>query len=341
MLIKTLLLGLILVSLPFEVHAGFTSFVTDLFRATPIAAETTVEPNSQNIILLHAAVNTDPNPSKGVSDIAIVSGTALLSEAGPSGTLADVEDGRINTQISVYVVREGDSLSKIAQVFGVSTNTILWANDMSVGSSIKPGQTLVILPVSGIKYKIKKGDTVEALAKKYKADGSEIRSYNGLMSEQTLAEGDTIIIPDGELATIPQFAISKNGKKIPVSKFHAVGGPYYPGYYMRPTTGGNKSQGLHGYNGIDLAGSVGTSIFAAADGRVIISKVGGWNTGYGNYLVIAHANGTQTLYAHLNASQVVAGQSVTKGQTIAFMGTTGNVTGSHLHFEIRGAVNPF
>ena len=92
---------------------------------------------------------------------------------------------------------------------------------------------------------------------------------------------------------------------------------------------------------MDLAASLGTPIYAAAGGTVIIAKTGGWNTGYGNYVVISHGNGTQTLYAHTKANLVTVGQMVKQGQTIALMGSTGKSTGSHVHFEIRGAKNPF
>jgi len=110
---------------------------------------------------------------------------------------------------------------------------------------------------------------------------------------------------------------------------------------MRPISGGQKSQGLHGYNGVDLDTYGGAPIFAAANGKVIISKSSGWNGGYGKYVVISHGNGTQTLYAHNSQNIVYPGQNVVKGQVIGYIGSTGRSTGSHLHFEVRGAQNPF
>lgn len=317
------------------------SFVSDLFNNIKVEADTTNEPNSQNMALLHSAINTNPNPSKGVSDVTVVANSALLSENGPSGTTADIQEERNNTQISVYVVRNGDSLGKIAQLFNVSVNTILWANDLPTGSNIQPGQTLIILPVSGIKYTVKKGDTVESIAKKYKADIDEISSYNGFAKDISLEVGSELIIPDGEIASISQKSSSKINGKIVEPKLHGTGFPYYPGYYMRPIAGGRKTQGLHGYNGVDLADSIGTPVFAAADGVIIVSKSGGWNGSYGIYIVISHPNVTQTLYAHLSKNLVSVGDIVEKGQTIGLVGSTGNSTGPHVHFEIRGAVNPF
>jgi murein DD-endopeptidase MepM/ murein hydrolase activator NlpD len=102
-----------------------------------------------------------------------------------------------------------------------------------------------------------------------------------------------------------------------------------------------KTQGLHGYNGVDLAGPVGTPIYAAAAGTVLVSASSGWNGGYGNLVIISHDNGTQTVYGHLSKTLVKVGQHVEQSQKIALMGATGKATGSHLHFEIRGAKNPF
>jgi murein DD-endopeptidase MepM/ murein hydrolase activator NlpD len=102
-----------------------------------------------------------------------------------------------------------------------------------------------------------------------------------------------------------------------------------------------KSQGIHGYNGVDLAAPTGTQVLAAASGQVLISRFGGWNGGYGNYIVIKHSNGTQTLYAHNSANYVSVGQWVSQGDVIGLVGNTGKSTGSHLHFEVRGAKNPF
>lgn len=338
---KKLFLLFVLISIPFKTHAGLLSFITDLFEDNTFPKIEVVEKNVQNIPLLQAALNLDPNPSKGGGDITIVGGTALLPESGPSGTLADVEDEvPTSDQISIYVVREGDSLSTIAKIFGVSTNTIRWSNDISASGTIKPGQTLVILPISGVQHVVKSGDTIKSIVAKYKADTNEVLQYNGLRSNVVLAVGQKLIIPDGEVATIHP---SSAGAKPPSSglKLKGTNGPYYQGYYMRPVANGYKSQGLHGYNGVDIAAPYATPIVASASGEVIISRVGGWHGGYGNYIVIAHENGTQTLYAHLSHNIVSAGQVVEKGQLIALMGSTGNSTGPHVHFEIRGARNPF
>jgi len=150
-----------------------------------------------------------------------------------------------------------------------------------------------------------------------------------------LAVGTTIIIPDGEESAPPTHATSGQ------PRFVRGGGPEIIGYYERPIRGGVKTQGLHGYNGVDLATPAGSPIYASAAGRVIISKSSGWNGGYGNYIVIEHNNKTQTLYAHNQSNLVAVGQTVVQGQVIGYIGSTGKSTGPHVHFEIRGAKNPF
>jgi murein DD-endopeptidase MepM/ murein hydrolase activator NlpD len=306
------------------------------FFLNPSKGDSAIEtsPNSQKTMLLQATVTL--NPSIGGGDINIIDGDALLSESSPANNQSNIliEGG----QISVYVVREGDTLSQIADMFDVSANTVRWSNDIK-GSTIKPGQTLVILPISGIRHAIKSGDTLQSIAKLYKGDAEEILFYNNISGDAKLVVGNEIIVPNGVIveAALPSKSAATTSSGAPAS----TGSPVYEGYYMRPIAGGVKTQGVHGYNGVDLAASVGTPILAAANGVVTVSRNSGWNGGYGNYVVISHPNGTQTLYAHNRQNYVVAGEQVSQGQVIAEIGSTGQSTGNHVHFEVRGARNPF
>jgi LysM repeat protein len=316
---------------PIPANAGFFSFLGNLIGKNKQSTQE-ITPNSQNIALLKATLNSDTNANLGGGDITIVNNSALLPDSGPLGTMADIEDAVADQdQISIYVVREGDNLSQIAKMFGVSVNTIIWTNDIKRGSLIKTGQNLVILPISGVQYAVKKGDTIAKIAKKYKGDADDIVDYNGINGSE-LVVGDTIIIPDGIDPTVR-----------PVYRSYVRGssGPSYSGYYIRPVAGGRRSQGLHGYNAIDIAAPVGTPVVASASGDVTISRGYGWNGGYGQYIVIKHPNGSQTLYGHLSRNIVSTGWHVVKGQVIGYVGNTGRSTGSHVHFEIRGARNPF
>jgi LysM repeat protein len=306
--------------------------------------------------LLTAPLNTTSIASSTENDInaqreaAVVDGKAFTNENssvtdGPAGV--GVNNTAPSDRISLYTVRDGDTLSQIASMYGVSPNTILWANDLKKGTAFKTGQVLVILPISGIKYTIKKGDTVALIAKKYKTDAGEIANFNNIDDGDSLTVGDEIIIPDteGNLANIEDTSTAPNSaktKKKTSSNTKADNNKVdSTGYFMRPIVGGVRTQGIHGHNAVDLASSYGTPILAAASGEVIVVKTGGWDGGYGNYAVIQHPNGMQTLYAHMSEVIVSVGQSVSKGQEIGKMGSTGDSTGVHLHFEVRGGKNPF
>lgn len=293
--------------------------------------------NVQTMALLKPAMNFDPSAGRGGGDITIVDDSALMPDEGPAGTIADISKPK-NSTISTYVVRKGDTLSTIAEMFDVSPSTILWANDLPRASSLKVGQVLTILPVTGVKYTIKKGDTLSSVAKRFSANAEEIMSYNGLEST-SLAVGTQIIIPDGEIAApVP----TKTTKSVAVSAGVTVRATVSAGYFSAPLERYVKTQSIHGYNGVDLAAPTGTPLMAAAAGEVIVAKASGYNGGYGQYVVIQHDNGSQTLYAHMSSVSVSSGESVAKGQVIGAVGSTGKSTGAHVHFEVRnGGRNPF
>lgn len=330
--------------MPSVSHAGILSFIGDVLSGATVSAEADtfvasgVESNSQNIALLEPAITPDPS-LKPEANITIVGNEALLPEVGPSTLAPEIIDNS-NGQISIYIVRSGDTLAGIAEMFDVSTNTVLWANDLARGSTLKVGQSLVILPMSGVIHTVVSGDTLATIAKKYGGDITEIASFNDFKISDKLAVGTKVMIPDGEMSfsTRPS-TVSSSGttaKLVPSS-----GGPEYAGYYQKPFSVGVRTQGLHGYNGVDYGMPVGSPLYAAAAGIVIISKSDGYNGGYGKYVAIQHPNGTQTVYGHMSNPLVSVGQAVTKGQLIGYSGNTGKSTGPHLHFEIRGAKNPF
>lgn len=316
-------------------HAGFFSFVKPMLGESQAATKqsnTNKIYNLQNLALLQAATNIDPNPNKVAEIVPVNKGDILIADIA-SSEIDNFDD--YNTQISTYIVREGDTVSSIAKMFNVSINTVLWANNLNSRSILKPGNNLIILPVSGISYTIKKGDSISTIAKKYKADVNDILNYNDITISSPLTVGEIILIPDAELSATD---IARSNPSSQVSKNNY---PSYSGYYIRPIPGGRKSQGQHGNNGVDLASPIGTPIVASAQGTIIISKTSGWNGGYGNYVVISHPNGTQTLYSHMSTVAVSVGEKVAQGETIGHIGMTGRTTGPHVHFEIRGAKNPF
>lgn len=342
--------ALITVIYPFYVQAGVFDVLgwvkTELnpqkaqnkvlsFNTVASAEEALAYPdqNINNISLLQGVNSGEPQKNKTASNLAMIDGTAFTNEnSSLEGTL-DAEDST-SDQISLYTVRSGDTIPLIAKMFGVTPNTIYWANDLKAGTALKPDQVIIILPITGIKYTVKKGDNVEALAKKFKSDIGEIVNFNSIDTSVGLTVGQEIIIPNAEAETT-SVVVAKGSKTKPTT------GSNTSAYFRRPINGGMRTQGIHGHNGVDLASSLNTPILAAADGTVIISKSGAWDGGYGNYVVIKHSNGTQTLYAHMNQNMVQAGDRVSKGQQIGKMGSTGDSTGVHLHFEVRGGKNPF
>jgi LysM repeat protein len=326
-----------IVTIPLSVHAGILATVLDLFESEPIIyVEPTQYDNANQAKLLSSRTNVDPKAALGGGDILVDEGTLLPS--APFGPDDYTDKLSSNGEISVYTVREGDSLSEVAQMFGVTANTILWANDLPKATAIKPGDELVILPIVGVRHLVKTGDTISTIAKKYQSDAAEILSYNQLASSDALVVGDTLIIPGGNMheATPKKIATAK-----PTKSTGSAGASGASGNFIHPVPGATRTQGIHGYNGVDLASAIGTPIRAAASGEVIVSKSSGWNGGYGNYVVIKHSNGTQTLYAHTSSNTVGVGAVVEAGETIAYVGNSGRSTGAHLHFEVRGASNPF
>lgn len=314
-------------------HAGWFSSIADLVITNEAEAEVVdeIDYSPINTPLLSAS-KIDPTGGVGGGDI-VVSDGALMSSV-PVTEEDKIASRAGGGEISVYTVREGDSLSQIAEMYGVTTNTILWANDISKASGIQPGDTLVILPIVGVQHTVEKGETLASIVKEYEADLDEVLDYNNLASADDLSVGTELMIPGGNMHTTTKVA----ARPTPSSSSGSVSGG---GSFSHPAPGAVRTQGIHGYNAVDLAAAHGTAIRAAAAGEVIVSKSSGWNGGYGNYIVVRHSNGTQTLYAHLSQNYVGVGAWVAAGETIGAMGNTGRSTGTHLHFEVRGGSNPF
>ena len=347
------------------VEAGLFSSLSSMFVGDPAYAQSEtniIKPpqpgsNSQNIALLQANVSSasileSKNTSKDeVSEEitidttnSIISDNALLPSlvgfVGADGTDANTDVSF--EDISVYVVRKGDSLSQIADMFGVSVNTILWANDMKKGDKLIEGSTLFILPVSGLKHVVTKGQTLKSIAQKYNADIGDIVSFNGIAEDTKLVIGEELIIPGGEMSVDgpSKTSTAKNTKTTVKTSLKSVAG-----YFINPVPGAIKTQGIHGKNAVDLAAPIGTPIRATASGTVLLARVG-WNGAYGNMVIIQHPNGTKTLYSHLSKITATTGQNVSQGEVIGQVGNTGRVraakggNGAHLHFEVYNAKNP-
>jgi len=262
-----------------------------------------------------------------------------------SQTLGSLFDEETDSKdIIKHVVAKGETLSTIADEYNISVETILLANELD-STKIQVGQELLILPVNGIIHMVEKGESINSIAKKYNAKRDEVISYNDLSSEGTVYIGDVLIVPNGKM---PKQVVPSTGTG---SSYAQVTLPN--SYFIVPTIG-TVTQGAHYsytsngkayYTAIDISNAIGTPVVAAAGGTVQIAK-NRWP--YGNYITILHPNGVVSLYAHLSffGKGIDAGTQVSQGQIIGYMGNTGRTvrgtggTGSHLHFETRGASNP-
>jgi len=272
----------------------------------------------------------------------IVPGTiaAQPTEMAPGGPVAP------RTRTETYVVQDNDTISTIAQKFGVNVGTVLWNNSLSERQYIRPGDTLTIPPVSGIIATVKKGDTLTKIASQYSGDAAEIASFNGLTADQQLAVGSQLMVPGGMPAAIVETqtrVLTYQPPSSPTPRTTASSVPKPPDantanvaatHLLWPTSGHVITQ-YYGWQhtGLDIDGDYSSPLYAAADGVV---ETAGWNSGgYGLMILIDHpALGMKTRYGHSSKLFVKAGDVVKKGQVIAMMGTTGRSTGTHLHFEV-------
>lgn len=267
----------------------------------------------------------------------------LLPGDNNSNGSGDTENTR--KEIIYYAVQNGDTVSTIARSFGITVNTILWANNLTSFSLIRPGDRLAILPYSGVLYTVKKGDTLARIAQTYDVELEKILSCNTLGN--SLSVGQKIVVPGAKkiTSTVASRPTTSSQSGISVIK-NLIKNPTVKssGNKMAwPTVGNRISQYFSWrHTGLDIANKVGTPIYAADSGTVIIAQ-GGWNGGYGNTIVIDHGGGKKTRYGHASKLFVKVGDEVEKGENIAAMGSTGRSTGSHLHFEViisGGKYNP-
>jgi len=278
----------------------------------------------------------EAGPTGASIDLNIAEGAFLQPQAPAflvSGkTLADLIGVQTHQkEIIEYEVQNGDTIASLAEKFGITEKTIIEANNLSPKSVLKPGQKLIILPVSGVLHIVKQGDTLNKIAIDYKAQASEIIEANSLSADGTIFPGDILIIPGG---VKPKVNNVRSYPKVQTAK----------GYFMVPIANARITQGLHWFNAVDFSnGSCGGPVVAAAEGVVQKTATGPIS---GNYITILHPNGIVTYYGHLSKFAAKPGQKVDQGQIIGYIGHTGYTipageAGCHLHFDVRFGENPF
>jgi len=260
-------------------------------------------------------------------------GSLARGNAGSIARLAQphtIIPERPRLEIVTYTVRAGDTVQSIAEQFALQPTTISWANPAieDAPDLLRIGQEVVILPIDGALHEVAEDETLESIAEEYKVEPKVIATckYNPLEpSGSSIVEGMHLVIPGGEKPYVPKVVTTYAGA-VPE-------GARGTGRFQWPVLGSITQGYWYGHRAIDLGAATGSAVVATDGG--FISFAGWTDVGYGYLIVIDHANGFATYYAHLSNIYVFEGQAVERGQVIGAVGSTGWSTGPHLHFEVR------
>ena len=277
-----------------------------------------------------------------------------LSLAGDEGlddiSSAVTEATKEEEKNRIYTVKSGDTLSQIAENYGLSLEKLLQINAFSsMNETIHIDQELIVaVPEPELKIRTVEGVILE---EDYMANPVYIPNNDWYTTEEK-------IVSEGKIGhrEVNAFLIYENGTEQERVNVHTKvlkesipteieRGTIVPPTYIKPISGGRFTSGFgrrwgRMHKGVDWACPTGTIVFASSDGVV---EYAGWGNGYGNTILISHPDGRKTRVGHLSKILVSDGQSVKQGQTIGLSGSTGRSTGPHVHFEIyiNGAqVNP-
>ncbi len=313
--LKSLLVGL-LISKRGKYQQSFinTSFfllVVSIWVAGPIIAE-------NNPILGQNIVSSTNQSSSIISAYSFGTRSVLTTKISQ----------KPRDKIVYYTVQSGDTLSAVAKKFDISVDTIKWANNLK-GDIITSGEKIKIPPVTGIVYTVQSGDTVYSIAKKHNTEAQKIVNF----PFNEFSDLDTFALTPGQILYVPDGSPPSLAPARPEAVPQYFAGTAGTGSFIWPATGYISQYAVWYHMALDIANPSSPPILAADSGTVSYANCVGW--GYGCYITVDHANGYQTLYAHLSSYNVSLGQSVNKGQIIGVMGSTGRSTGTHLHFEIR------
>ncbi|MFH1610713.1 MAG: M23 family metallopeptidase [Patescibacteria group bacterium] len=321
--------------------------------------EKIVETEEENNMLENDSATSTPTTTTGsIFDSTLTRNTQILSKPIEGENIMLAKENSILTdaltktsspetesvpkpreEIIQYTVTGGDTISSIARQFGVSINTILWENKLSGLSIIRPGDTLIILPTSGVSHTVAKNETLSSIAKEYSAEIDELLAYNKLVSDKQLQIGQKLIVPGGSIT--PPTRSVRSVTSVFSSSPSVGSATSRIGGFIWPTVSKKITQYYHWrHHGLDIGSKPGLPIYASMAG--VVTKAG-WSTGYGYNVILDHGGGKRTLYAHMSKIYVNKGQEVNQGLPIGAIGSTGWSTGPHLHFEIMingSKVNP-
>lgn len=289
----------------------YTPFITEKENDTIIqlAQAETVTASDESYILAPAELTTEKSPKVSTE---------------PSS----------RTTYIAYEVLGGETMTHIGAKFNVSSLSVLWANpSIKNADLLQPGSSLWIPPRDGITVVVEKGQSFDGLVKKYSGDFNETLAANAITDPSTVFAGQRILIAEGRPPKVASPS-PKIAGKVKGAKSSPTGPVGARGNFIFPTSGSICNTRHRGYYAVDICAGGASPPIKASDGGVVVSASYGWNSGWGNNVLIDHGNGFKTRYAHMRVLNVSAGQRVSQGQQVGIMGTTGNSTGIHLHFEV-------
>ncbi|MCM8709993.1 peptidoglycan DD-metalloendopeptidase family protein [Clostridium sp. SYSU_GA19001] len=328
---------------------GAASILAAILTATAIMTGTTTKSDTISVNSSVLSEQTKQNEQASVTDVKQDNSNASNINDINDPNVAETQNASnkdAEANIITYTVKSGDTLESIASTYNLKAKNIAESNNLKADSQLKEGQVLEFPSIDGVLYKIKNGETLWDLAMLNKIDFNKIVEVNKLESPDKLKLDQKIIMPGVD--EVKSITPKTTNKITALNTSLNRGGSISANTTMKgslPVRG--KITSLFGerwgrqHEGIDIAAPVGTNVLASMDGTVSFS---GWESGYGNLIIINHGNGLQSYYAHNSKLLVKKGQVVSKGTHIAEVGSTGNSTGPHCHFEIRKngtAVNPF
>lgn len=242
------------------------------------------------------------------------------------------QEEKLRQALRFHVVRRGETLSTIADLYRVDVESLAYWNELANPNLIFPEQVLDILTIEGTLYRVKKGDSIEAVARRFNVEPGVIASFNLLDDPRVLTKDKKLVIPGG---VVPM----EERRRLQATILASRGVREYPVEHMPvfqwPVSGeisslyGPRNGSFH--YGLDIAAPQGARVRAAAAGVVDFT---GTKNGYGLMLTINHGNGWKSLYAHNSTLLAGTGERVIQGQPVGLIGATGNATGPHLHLEI-------
>ena len=268
-------------------------------------------------------------PTESVLEVEIALGTTISREVLPESDAdfpleARKEDSPV--QLVTYVIQKGDTLSSIAVKFGTTVDSIAFINNLTSPDRIPVGEELsVIQNASGAVKRVVFGNTLWSIALSYGISVNDIVDANDILDPNDLVEGQLLVLPGAQLTPCPQASTASRSGGLAWPLSGIITSSF--GWRIHPIGGGTRF-----HEGIDIAADTGTAVKAAASGTVTQAS---WVGGYGRLVILSHGNGLETRYAHLTNYAVKVGQQVRAGDTVGYVGQSGDATGPHCHFEVR------